>query len=220
MAFHQCIDCQNLFSMDEKKCPNCGKPVAPSMGRERLAIAAFLSLVVVLGVVGYQLAASQRSDLKPPSALQELGHTAVLPPSEEFESTVHPLEGHYSRLLAFLDEGQFERAADTLSIMKDLNGLNYRDTPSLEKRVVIHGLEEDAKRIPAGRVEDNITAYRKLLGLDPGNRVYQQKIALYEARRRDLRMQAKERENGSTAKMNDQKEVASASAERLVGVPF
>jgi hypothetical protein len=220
MAFHQCIECQNLFMAEEKKCPNCGKPVVPPLGRERLVIAALLSLVVVLGVVGYQLAASQRSDLNPTSALLELGHPIVLPPPEEFEPTVHPLEEHYSRLLAFLDEGQFERAADTLSIMKDLNGLNYRDTPLLAKRVVLHGLEEDAKRIPAGRITDNMTAYRKLLAMDPGNRVYQQKIALYEARRRVLQMQAQERDKGPTGKLNDQKEDTSSRAERLVGVPF
>ncbi len=220
MAFHQCIECQNLFMAEEKKCPNCGKPVMPPLGRERLAIAALLSLVVVLGVVGYQLAASQRSDLKPPSALLELGHPAVLPPPEEFEPTAHPLEEHYSRLLAFLDEGQFERAADTLSIMKDLNGLNYRDTPLLAKRMVIHGLEEAAKRIPARRTADNIAAYRNLLAMDPGNRVYQQKIALYEARRRELRMQAQDRDKEPTEKLNDQKDAASSRAERLVGVPF
>jgi hypothetical protein len=220
MAFHQCIECQNLFMAEEKKCPNCGKPVVPPLGRERLAIAALLSLVVVLGVVGYQLAASQRSDLKPPSALLELGHPSVLPPPEEFEPTVHPLEEHYSRLLAFLDEGQFERAADTLSIMKDLNGLNYRDTSLLAKRVVIHGLEEDAKQIPAGRIADNIAAYRNLLTMDPGNRGYQQKIALYEARRRELRMQAQDRDKSLTGKLNDQKEAAAASVERLVGIPF
>jgi tetratricopeptide (TPR) repeat protein len=218
MAFHQCIECQNLFMAEEKKCPNCGKPVVPPLGRERLAIAALLSLVVVLGVVGYQLAASQRAELKPSSALLELGHPADLPPPEEFEPTVQPLEEQYRRLLAFLGEGQFERAAETLSMMKDLNGLNYRDTPLLAKRVVIHGLEEDAKRIPAGRIEDNIAAYRKLVAMDPGNLVYQQKIALYEARRREFRMQAQDRDKSSTGKVNDQQ--GAASAERLVGVPF
>jgi hypothetical protein len=220
MGFHQCIECQNLFMADEKKCPNCGKPVVPPLGRDRLGLAALLSLVVVLGVVGYQLAAYQRSDLKPPSAFRERGHSSVLPPPEAFEPAVHPLEEHYSRLLAYVDQGQFERAAEALSIMKDLKGLNYRDTPLLAKRLVIHGLEEDAKRIPADRIADNIAAYRKLLVLDPGNRVYQQKIALYEARRRELRTQVQDRDRGSTGKLDDQQTAALSSAERLVGIPF
>jgi hypothetical protein len=220
MAFHQCIDCQNLFRADEKKCPNCGKPVVPRPGRERLAVGALLTLVVTLGVVGYQLAASQRSDLKPPPALSEMRDAAVLPPPEAFEPPVDPLEEQYSKLVAFLDEGQFEKAADTLSIIKDLNGLHYRDTPLHAKRVMIHGLEEDARRIPAGKIAENIAAYQRLLAMDPGNGVYRQKIAFYEARRRDLRVQAQERDKGPTEKLNDQKEDASASAERLVGVPF
>ena len=104
--------------------------------------------------------------------------------------------------------------------MKDLNGLNYRDTPLLAKRVGIHDLEEDAKRIPAGRIADNIAAYRKLLTMDPGNRVYQQKIALYEGRRRELRLQAQDRDKSPTGKLNDQEEASSASVERIVGIPF
>lgn len=220
MAFHQCIECQNLFRAEEKKCPNCGKPVVPSLGREKLLIAASLSLVVVLGVVGYQLAASQRSDLRNPSALLELGAISVLPPPEEFESGVHLLEAHYSRLLAFLEEGQFELAAETLSLMKDLKGLRYKDTALLEKKVVIHGLEEEARRIPVGRVADNIAAYQGLLALDPGNCFYEQKVALYESRRRELQMRSQARDKGPTGKLNDQKEDASSEAERLAGVPF
>jgi hypothetical protein len=219
MAFHQCIECQNLFMADEKKCPNCGKPVVPPLGRERLVIAALLTLVVILGVVGYQLAASERNDLKPPSSIPEGGHPAVLPPPEEFEPGVHPLEAHYSRLLAFLDEGQFERAADTLSTMKDQNGLNYKDTPLLAKKVVIHGLEEETRRIPAGRVAENLAAYRRLLAMDPGNRVYEQKIALYEARRRELRMQDQDRDRNPT-KGTDQKPTVSAAGETVIEAPF
>jgi len=219
MAFHQCIECQNLFMADEKKCPNCGKPVVPPLGRRRLAVTALLTLVVILGVVGYQLAASQRSDLKPPSSIPEKGDFAVLPPSEEFEPGGHPLEEHYSRLLAFLDEGQFERAADTLSIMKDRNGLHYKDTPVLAKRVLIHDLQEDAKRIPAGRIAENITAYRRLLAIDPGNRVYEQKIALYEARRRELRMKDQDRHR-NPAKVTAQKSAVSAAGEPVIEAPF
>jgi hypothetical protein len=220
MTFHQCIECQNLFRAEEKKCPNCGKSVVPSLGRERLGIAALLSLVVVLGVAGYQLASPQRSDLKPPSALPVPGPPPVLPPSEEFEPAVHPLEEHYSRLLASIDHGQFELAAETLSFMKALNGLNYKDTPLLAKRVIIHGLEEDAKRIPAIRIADNIEAYQRLLAMDPGNRVYQQKVALYEARRRESLMQAQVRDKGPRGNVNDQKEAASSRVERIVGIPF
>jgi hypothetical protein len=219
MAFHQCIECQNLFMADEKKCPNCGKPVVPPLGRERLAIAALLTLVVILGVVGYQLAASERSDLKPPSSISEKGHSAVLPPSEEFEPGVHPLEEHYSRLLVFLGEGQFERAAETLSIMKDRNGLNYKDTPVLAKRVALHGMEEEAKQIPAGRIAENLAAYRRLLAMDPGNRVYKQKIALYEARRRELRMHEQDRDRNPT-KGKDQKSAVSAAGEPVIEAPF
>jgi hypothetical protein len=169
--------------------------------------------------VGYQLAASQRSDLKPPSSIPEVGHPAVLPPPEEFEATVHPLEGHYSRLLAFLDEGQFDRAADTLSIMKDQNGLNYKDTPLLEKRVVIHGLEEEAKRIPAGRIAENLAAYRRLLAMDPGNRLYEQKIALYEARRREFLRQEQDRDRRPKT-ITDQKSTVSAAGEPVIEAPF
>jgi len=220
MAFHQCIECQNLFMAEEKKCPNCGKPVGIPLGRERLTMAALISLVVILGVVGYQLAASQRSDLSAPSALQELRPASLLPPPEEFEPTVHPLEEHYSKLLDFLEQGQFELAAETLSLMRELNGLNYKDTPLLEKKVVLHGLEEDAKRIPASMIADNIAAYQKLLAMDPGNRVYQQKIAYYEARRRELRVQAQARDKRPIGKSNDQKETPYSKIERLVGIPF
>jgi hypothetical protein len=219
-GFHQCIECQNLFRADEKKCPNCGKPVAPPLGREKLAVAALLSLVAVLGVVGYQLAASQRSDHKTPSVVSEAGSVAVLPPNEEFELTAEPLDAHYSKLVTLVEEGRFELAAETLSIMKVLKGLDYKDTPLLAKKVVIHGLEEEAERIPARRTADNIAAYQRLLAMDPGNRVYAEKIAHYEAKRREERLRAQSRNETPARKINDQRSAASSAAEPVIKAPF
>jgi hypothetical protein len=219
-GFHQCIECQNLFRADEKKCPNCGKPVVPPPGREKLAIAALFSLVVVLGVVGYQLAASQRSDHKTPSVVSQAGSVAVLPPNEEFELAAEPLEAHYSKLVTLLEEGRFELAAETLSIMKVLKGLDYKDTPMLAKKVIIHGLEEEAKRIPARRTADNIAAYQRLLAMDPGNRAYAEKIARYEAKSREERLRAQSRNKTPASKINDRESAASSAAEPVVKAPF
>ena len=93
----------------------------------------------------------------------------------EFKNTI---EQHYQKLVNFYEVKSFNEASDEIALFRQFGELEYKDVESLETKIKVARLEEQAEQLPESNLSGKLQIYKHLFKLEPNNPDYRRKVIL------------------------------------------
>ena len=93
----------------------------------------------------------------------------------EFKNTI---EQHYQKLVNFYEVKSFNEASDEIALFRQFGELEYKDVESLETKIKVARLEEQAEQLPESNLSGKLQIYKHLFELEPNNPEYRRKVIL------------------------------------------
>ena len=91
----------------------------------------------------------------------------------EFKNTI---EQHYQKLVNFYEANRFNEASDEIELFRQFGQLEYKDVQSLETKIRVARLEEQAEQLPESNLSGKLQIYKHLFKLEPNNPEYRKKV--------------------------------------------
>ena len=150
------------------------------------------SKVVATVCFGLFVIAGAISEFQESVARQQVAEQVRLTAEQRIKELEQAIPENYEKGMKLLEDKQYEEALAAFIDVRTVDP-NYQDLANqIElagggiRQLRIEALLVTVKGIPASRLEDNIRIYKKLLGLDPENQTYKEKVESYEAKKGEL----------------------------------
>lgn len=178
MALKKCKECGNEVSTKADTCPNCGAKVK----RKGLGCGSLLVFLLFLGLIAPIITSYSTYKEKATTAAekQKSKKTTEQRIKKQKENFKASIEDHYSKLESLYNEQKFQEANSKLILFRKYGHLDYKNVKRIETGVKIQKLQEKVRKVPVKDYAENLSLYKQLLALAPGNERYKKKIAFYQ----------------------------------------
>lgn len=177
MTIKKCKECGNDVSTKAESCPHCGA----KQKRTSIGCVGAIFIIFVFGFVGFQInnISENRTKYRQAAKQQIVKKQKEIEAQTEKKIFVENIEKHYTELVKFFNQKQFDNASNRMDLFKKYYKTNYKDVDNYDRELRTRALSMKVKKLPASDAEGNFNIYKKLLELNPQNETYKKKVAHY-----------------------------------------
>jgi len=178
MALKKCKECGKEVSTKADLCPHCGA----KQKRKNIGCGGALLILIAIGFIGSQFSdCSQKAeDRKQDVRKEEVRRQENEKRQNEGKAFEESIESHYTELVKYTKEQQFDNALVKVNLFKKFGKTDYKNVNKYHKIISTKSLSEKVRKLPASDIDGNLKIYKELLALNPDEQTYKDKVNHYQ----------------------------------------